>query len=56
MQAVTPGKQIFQSQFDFAAEGPGELPLLEGQVREREGEGGGNGGGREGGEGEREGE
>lgn len=35
VQAVSPGNQIYQSQFDFAAEGPGELPLLEGQVRER---------------------
>ena len=33
MQAVSTGNQIFMSQFDFAAEGQGELPLLEGQVR-----------------------
>ena len=37
VQNVSPGNQVFLSQFDFAAEGPGELPLLEGQVRGREG-------------------
>jgi hypothetical protein len=32
VQAVSTGNQIFMSQFDFAAEGQGELPLLEGQI------------------------
>lgn len=38
VQTVSAGNQIYMSQFDFAAEGPGELPLLEGQVRGKRGE------------------
>ena len=38
VQTVSAGNQIYMSQFDFTAEGPGELPLLEGQVRGKRGE------------------
>jgi hypothetical protein len=32
VQTVSIGNQIVQAMFDFAAEGPGELPLAEGQI------------------------
>ena len=35
VQTVSIGNQIVQAMFDFTAEGPGELPLAEGQVSVR---------------------